>query len=95
MDGRLSAVLILAASFLVVVALLRLGWRAKSRAQAHLPAPLPVDEAAFGAPEAAWDDVHYVATTPFDAPLERLVSGGLDFRGQRRLELGRPGLRSR
>lgn len=93
MDGRLSAVLILAASFLVVVALLWLGWRAKSRAQAHLPAPLPVDEAAFGAPEAAWDDVHYVATTPFDAPLERLVGSGLGFRGRCRLELGRPGLK--
>ena len=92
MDGRLAAVLILAASFLAVVSLLWLGWRAKGRAQAHLPAPLPVDEAAFGVPEAAWDDVHYVATTPCEAPLERLVGHGLGFRGRCRLELGRPGL---
>lgn len=91
-EPRLGAALLLAALFAVVLGLLWLGWRAKRRAQAEVPAPLPLDEAAFGAPEMAWDDVHYVATTPFDAPLERIIVHGLAFRGRCRLELGAPGL---
>lgn len=91
-DGRLLSALILGAAFLVVLGLLWLGWRAKGRAQSAVPAPMPLDEAAFGEPEAAWSDVHYVATTPHDAPLERIVVHGLAFRGRCRIELGRSGL---
>lgn len=92
MDGRITAALILGALFVVILGLLWLGWRAKHRAQSSVPAPLPLDEDAFGVPDAAWDDVHYVATTPPDAPLERIVVHGLAFRGRCRLELGGPGL---
>lgn len=41
---------------------------------------------------AAWDDVHYVATTPSDAPLERIVTKPFGFRGRCHLEAISAGL---
>ncbi len=91
-DGRLSAVLILGTLFIIIVALLFLGWRSKRRAQSGLIPP----ESAVGVQaretDERWSDVHYVATTPADVPLERIVIGPLGFRGRCDVVAGAPGL---
>lgn len=78
----LTPAVILLSVALIVFTLMWLGWRARHRAQRHLAEP---DAALTGELEAATrilPSAHYVATTPSDAPLERIVVGGLGFRGR-------------
>lgn len=78
--------------FLLLLLALRAGWRAKARAQADIAAP-PAAGAVTGELIAAFDDVHYVATTLDERPLERVVSGPLAFRGRCQLEVRADGVR--
>lgn len=87
---------IIGAGILLVFILLMFGlwagWRAKGRAQAGIPDPVP-GETVSGEPFGAFDDVHYVATTLDERPLERIVRGPLAFRGRCRLEVLDDGVR--
>lgn len=87
--------LIGAALLLVFVLLLlglRAGWRAKSRRQADIPPP-PAASVVTGDVVERLDDVHYVATTLDERPLERIVDGPLAFRGRCLLEIAEDGVR--
>lgn len=53
-------------------------WRRRTRRDA---ATLPEVPEFTGAPTASFARVFYVATTPEDAPLERIAAPGLSFRG--------------
>lgn len=59
---------------------LALGWRARRRRQAGLPA-LATPPAELGAPVRV-DDGFYVATTTADAPTDRIAVRGLGFRSR-------------
>lgn len=87
---------IIGAGILLVFVLLLFGlwagWRAKGRAQSDIPAPSP-GTAVSGEAIGVFDDIHYVATTLDDRPLERIVRGPLAFRGRCRLEVLDDGLR--
>ena len=84
--------IILGVVFVLVLLGLWAGWRAKQRAQADIPAP-PAAHAVDGAPVDRLDDVHYVATTLDERPLERIVRGPLAFRGRCRLDVLSDGVR--
>lgn len=77
----LPPVLTLAGCFLVVLLLMRLGWRSRARRHADLPEPAPVpagdDDAALGPLPGV-----YVSTVLADRPLERVVAHGLGSRSR-------------
>lgn len=82
MDKTIPTIVI-AAIFVLVIVLMVLSWRRRTRRDASL-APQPVPADARGA-EIASADVLYVATTAHDQPLQRLAVTGLGFRGKARL----------
>lgn len=77
---RLTPTLVIAAILLLVFTGLALGWRARRRRQASLPA-LDVPPATLGATLVV-DDGFYVATTRSDAPTDRIAVRGLGFRAR-------------
>src|SRR5690625_4212180 len=82
---QLVPVLLLAALFLVIVALMGLGWRRRGRRQADLPAPRPdTPLAELGETEEIGPlEAVYVTTVLADQPLERVVAHGLGARSTR------------
>lgn len=90
---QLVPVLILAAVFLLIVTLMRLGWRRRGRSQPDLPAPMhdvPLGELGESAEIGPLDAV-YVTTVLADQPLERVVAHGLGARSRVRITLGSGG----
>lgn len=82
---QLPPLLALLAIFLLLLALMLLGWRLRSRRQVAggLPAPLPVPTD----PERTVDDAGsaagvYVSTTPAEHHLERITAHGLGHRSR-------------
>ncbi|HWH96994.1 MAG TPA: hypothetical protein VNS80_01380 [Pseudolysinimonas sp.] len=77
---KLTPTLVIVAILLLVFAGLALGWRARRRRQAGLPAldvpPTTLDTALFV------DDGFYVATTHAQAPTDRIAVRGLGFRAR-------------
>lgn len=85
-EGGLLIVLGVAAVLLV---LMFLGWRRRTRRDAHLIAPLgafPVTNATVTA------DGLYVATTAHEEPLNRLAIGSLAFRARMSVAVDEPGV---
>ena len=80
MSSRTVATIITALVLLAVLGLMLRSWRRRTRRDATLPAgyPQPADRGRELASAAAL----YVATTPRDAPLERLNIPGLGFRAR-------------
>jgi hypothetical protein len=68
-----------------------LGWRARHRRQADVAKPA-TPPAELG-DVALRDDLFYVATTPADAPLERITVHGLGFRGRAEIAVAAVGIR--
>lgn len=77
---RLAPTLVIAGVLILVFVGLALGWRARRRRQAALPA-LATPPAELGAALAS-DDGFYVATTRADAPTDRIAVRGLGFRAR-------------
>lgn len=77
---RLAPTLVIVGILVLVFAGLALGWRARRRRQASLPA-LATPPAALGA-ALATDDGFYVATTRADSPTDRIAVRGLGFRAR-------------
>jgi len=82
MDARIGPAIIIAAVFVAVVALMALGWRARRRRQADLPAPVAATSGNAGEEIASWTGVHYVATSTTGDALDRIAVGGLGYRGR-------------
>lgn len=87
---RLIPALLLVAVVAFVFTLMALGWRARRRRQAALPAPAarPADLGAVRLEE----DLLYVATTPAEQPLERIAVAGLGFRARALVTVGDRGV---
>lgn len=79
MDKVVPALVIVAIVALVFVGF-ALGWRARQRRQAGLPA-LATPPAVLGSPRLV-DDVLYVATTAAESPTDRIAVRGLGFRAR-------------
>lgn len=77
MNGRVLAVILLAAFVVVVFALMRRGWRARQGRQADVPAPLRTAD--LGAPLAGAAGM-YVVTTSAGDWLDRIAVHGLGVR---------------
>ena len=77
---RLTPTLVIVGILVLVFAGLALGWRARRRRQAALPA-LATPPADLGLPLATADGF-YVATTRADAPTDRIAVRGLGFRAR-------------
>ena len=77
---RVTPTIVIVAVVLLVFVGLALGWRARRRRQAGLPA-LAVPPATLGAAVLV-DDVFYVATTVAEAPTDRIAVRGLGFRSR-------------
>jgi hypothetical protein len=77
---RLTPTLVIVGILVVVFTGLALGWRARRRRQAGLPA-LATPPAAVGAPLAVADGF-YVATTRAESPTDRIAVRGLAFRAR-------------
>ena len=77
---RLVPTLVIVGILVLVFTGLGLGWRARRRRQAALPA-LATPPAALGA-ALATDDGFYVATTRADSPTDRIAVRGLGFRAR-------------
>ena len=90
-----SGKLLDAAVVIVILALaftgMALGWRARRRRQAGLATPA-TPPAEIG-DVALREDLFYVATTPADAPLERITVHGLGFRGRAAIIVAAAGIR--
>jgi hypothetical protein len=88
-DRLLPTLVILGIVALVFLGL-ALGWRARQRRQAGLPAlatpPATLSPATFT------DDVFYVATTRADAPTDRVAVRGLGFRARAAVTVAPEGL---
>ena len=80
MSSRTVATIITALVLLAVLGLMLRSWRRRTRRDATLPAGYP--EPADRGRELASAAALYVATTPRDAPLERLNIPGLGFRAR-------------
>ena len=89
MDRLLPTLVILGIVALVFVGL-GLGWRARQRRQAGLPALASPPET-LGA-STFTDDVFYVATTRSDAPTDRIAVRGLGFRARASVQVVPEGL---
>lgn len=89
---QLVPVLILAMAFLVILALMYLGWRRRGRSQIDLP---PVDASSLTdlgeSVQIGPADAVYVATVLADQPLERVVAHGLGTRSRATVTLGESG----
>ncbi|MDO5662780.1 MAG: hypothetical protein Q4G40_08800, partial [Brachybacterium sp.] len=85
----MAPVAALALLFAGIVLLMWLGWRARRRAQADVPAPAPDADLADRPGGLAHRDVPavYVATTRAERPLERIVAHGLGVRSPASLDL--------
>jgi hypothetical protein len=77
---RVTPTLVILGVVLLVFVGLALGWRARQRRQATLPA-LDVPPASLG-DALADDDGFYVATTHADRPTDRIAVSGLGFRAR-------------
>ena len=77
---RLAPVVVIAGILVLVFAGLALGWRARRRRQAALPA-LETPPASLDAAVVVQDGF-YVATTRADAPTDRIAVRGLGFRAR-------------
>ena len=77
---RLTPVLVIAGILVLVFAGLALGWRARRRRQAGLPA-LATPPVVLGEPLAVADGF-YVATTRAESPTDRIAVRGLGFRAR-------------
>jgi len=77
---RLTPTLVIVGILVLVFTGLALGWRARRRRQAALPA-LATPPAALGA-SLATDDGFYVATTRAESPTDRIAVRGLGFRAR-------------
>jgi hypothetical protein len=82
-----AIVLLVIAALLVLMART---WRARGRRHDALVPPVPVPSG-LTAPAGSWDGL-YVATTRADAPLDRVVGGGLGFRGRGSVTVHREGV---
>ena len=80
MSSRTVATIITALVLLAVLGLMLRSWRRRTRRDATLPAGYP--QPAERGRELASAAALYVATTPRDAPLERLNIPGLGFRAR-------------
>ncbi|MDJ0336935.1 hypothetical protein [Cryobacterium sp. PH31-O1] len=89
MDRSIPAI-ITALVLLGVLILMWRSWRKRSRRDATLTAGYPLPETNDHALAGA--DAYYVATTPRDAPLERLAIGGLGFRARAALTVTDAGI---
>lgn len=87
---RLAPTLVIVGIVALVFAGLALGWRARRRRQAALPA-LATPPAGLGSPLAT-DDGFYVATTHADAPTDRIAVRGLGFRARSGIAVHREGV---
>lgn len=90
---QLVPVLILAAVFAGILALMHLGWRGRGVRQSALPAPAPdapVEQLDHGVDAGPFDAV-YVSTVLADRPFERVVAHGLGTRSRARLTRGTAG----
>lgn len=76
----------------IVFGLMLLSWRRRRARDQHLLAGYPAPEGAAEAARVAVAAVYYVATTPRDAPLERLSITGLGFRAKAVLTVTADGL---
>lgn len=85
-----STVVILGISGGAIAAMVA-GWRARERAQAHLPAPDPLP-ASLVSPRATFDGIHYVGTSKADNTLERIAVRPLGFRGRADVEVHDEGI---
>ena len=79
MDRAVPAI-ITALVLLLVLVLMWRSWRKRNRRDAGLSAGYPMPDSATV--ELATAEAYYVATTPRDAPLERLAIRGLGFRAR-------------
>lgn len=77
---RVTPTLVIVGVVLLVFVGLALGWRARQRRQAALPA-LDAPPASLGAALAV-DDGFYVATTRAESPTDRIAVRGLGFRAR-------------
>jgi hypothetical protein len=77
---RLAPTLVIVGILVLVFAGLALGWRARRRRQAALPA-LAAPPAGLGAASIV-DDGFYVATTSAESPTDRIAVRGLGFRAR-------------
>ncbi|WP_104090387.1 hypothetical protein [Cryobacterium sp. N19] len=89
MDRSIPAI-ITALVLLGVLVLMWRSWRKRSRRDAGLSAGYPMPGSA--AVELARAEAYYVATTPRDAPLERLAIRGLGFRARAALTVSKTGV---
>ncbi|WP_174843199.1 hypothetical protein [Cryobacterium glaciale] len=89
MDRTIPAI-ITALVLLGVLILMWRSWRKRSRRDAALTAGYPVPETA--GVYLADAEAYYVATTPRDAPLERLAIAGLGFRARAALVVTEAGI---
>lgn len=64
-----------------VLVLMWFGWRARRRRDAGLP-PIAEPDAELGAPDLELHDIHYVATTRAEDPLDRIAIDPLAYRGR-------------
>lgn len=76
---KLIPALLTAAVVVLLFALLAVGWRARRRRQAALPAPATPPE---GLDARYQEDLLYVASTVANQPYERIAVAGLGFRGR-------------
>jgi hypothetical protein len=94
MDRSIPAI-ITGLFLLGVLALMWRSWQRRSRRDRALTAgyPLPVGDASTAEPVVlATAEAYYVATTPRDAPLERLAIPGLGFRARAALTVTEQGV---
>jgi hypothetical protein len=89
MDRTIPAI-ITGVVLLGVLLLMWRSWRKRSRRDAALTAGYPLPETAGVALAGA--EAYYVATTPRDAPLERLAVRGLGFRARAALTVTEAGI---
>ena len=90
MDDRVVPAALTIVAFLVIVALMWLGWRRRTRAQAGLSSPLEAPQST-SQPIGQWGDVHYVSTSRTGDALDRIVVPPLGFRGRAEVTVLREG----
>ncbi|WP_271983861.1 hypothetical protein [Pseudoclavibacter terrae] len=90
MDDRVLPAALTIVAFLVIVALMWLGWRRRTRAQAGIATPLSPPQSTEQ-PLGYWHDVHYVSTSRTGDTLDRIVVPPLGFRGRAEVTVLREG----